>query len=271
MTTGRAPGWMVVSSEAAGGGVVEGWRPVEDLVQWGFAHAPVVMANEAHDGLARSIRTREMGVRMVRAAHEAGVRRLAMEALWCRPGEPPGPITAVPPDSGGYLAQPDMRRLIGTALDLGWSLWAYEATIEREAGSDPAEMLSMEFTNWREREQAGNLCELMAADPAEPLLVWCGNSHAGKEGDDVWVPMGWHFRDLSGIDPFVIDQTVTVAWEGEPRPWVGELLAPLAETLAAHGGTAGILRDQAPPPLNCRTNVDALVVSTDNALTGWPA
>ena len=37
---------------------MEGWRPVEDLVRWGFAHAPAVMANEAH---------------------EAGVRRLAME------------------------------------------------------------------------------------------------------------------------------------------------------------------------------------------------
>jgi len=53
---------------------VEAWRPVEDLVRWGFAHAPVVMANEAHNGLARSVRTREMGVRMIRAAHEAGVR-----------------------------------------------------------------------------------------------------------------------------------------------------------------------------------------------------
>jgi hypothetical protein len=60
---------------------VEGWHPVEDIVRWGFAHAPVVMANEAHSGLARSVRTRETGVRMVRAAHEAGVRRLAMEAL----------------------------------------------------------------------------------------------------------------------------------------------------------------------------------------------
>ena len=27
---------------------MEGWRPVEELIQWGFAHAPVVMANEAH-------------------------------------------------------------------------------------------------------------------------------------------------------------------------------------------------------------------------------
>ena len=58
---------------------MEGWRPVEDLIRWGFGHAPVVMANEAHSGLARCVRTREVGVRMVRVAHEAGVRRLAME------------------------------------------------------------------------------------------------------------------------------------------------------------------------------------------------
>ncbi len=51
---------------------MEGWRPVEDLVRWGFAHAPVVMANEAHSGLARSVRTWETGVRMVWAAHDAG-------------------------------------------------------------------------------------------------------------------------------------------------------------------------------------------------------
>jgi hypothetical protein len=157
-----------------------------------------------------------------------------------------------------------MRRLITTALELDWSLWAYEAIIEI---TDQAELLSMKFTNWREREQAGHLCQLLAAAPAEPLLVWCGNSHASKRGDSEWVPMGWHFRALSGTDPFVIDQTVSVAFEGEPRRWVQALLATLGETLTAYGGTAGILRDQAPGPLCGRTDVDALVVSTDNALT----
>jgi hypothetical protein len=38
--------------------VVEGWRSVEELVRCGFGHAPVVMANEAHSGLARSSGTR---------------------------------------------------------------------------------------------------------------------------------------------------------------------------------------------------------------------
>ncbi len=243
---------------------MEGWRSVEELTGWGFAQGPVVMANEAHSGLARCIRTRDVGVRMIRAAHQAGVRRLAMEALpWPAP-DTPGPIAAIPPVPGGYLAQPDMRRLITAALEQGWSLWAYDD--QPPAGTSQAEMLTMEYTNWREREQARNLCQLRAAAPAEPLLVWCGNGHLHKEAMGDWVPMGWHFRALSGTDPFVIDQTVTVTFRGEPRPWVPDLLAALGQTLAAHGGTAGILRDHAPAPLNTRPGVDAIVVSTENAL-----
>jgi hypothetical protein len=179
---------------------MEGWRPVGELTRWGFAHARVVMANEGHDGLRRCVRTREMGIRMIRAAHEAGVRRLAMEALpWPAEGDP-GPIRAIPPGCGGYLAQPEMKRLITTALELGWTLWAYDAPIH--------------------------------------------------------VP-----------DPFVIDQTVSIDWGGQSRSWLPGLLATLGPDLAAWDGTAGILRAQAPPPLHTRTGVDAVVVSTFNALT----
>ena len=39
--------------------------------------------------------------------------------------------------------------------------------------------------------------------------------------------MGWHFRAMSGTDPFVIDQTVTVAFDSRSQPWVQELLAAL--------------------------------------------
>jgi hypothetical protein len=72
---------------------VDGWCSVEEFTRWGFAHAPVVMANEAHSGLARCVRTREIGVRVIGAAHQAGVRRLAMEAL-------PRPEDARPGRSG---------------------------------------------------------------------------------------------------------------------------------------------------------------------------
>ena len=246
---------------------MQGWRSAEELVRWGFAHGPVVMANEAHSGLARCVRTREVGCRMVRAAHEAGVRRLAMEALPWPAGGTPGPIHALPPAHGGYLAQPDMRRLMGTALELGWSLWAYEAVFDVAGDADPAELLTMEFTNWREREQAGNLGRLLEAAPGEPLLVWCGNGHACKEAVSEWVPMGWHFRAMSGVNPFVIDQTVSVLFQGQSKPWLPALLASAGETLAAHGGTAGILHDQAPAPLCDLVGADALIVSTENTLT----
>ena len=78
--------------------------------------------------------------------------------------------------------------------------------------------------------------------------------------------MGWHFRAMSGTDPFVIDQTVTVAFDRRSQPWVQDLLASVGQALAAHGGTAGILRDHAPAPLNTWPGVDAVIISTHNAL-----
>src|SRR5215468_12320334 len=164
------PGCGVPSPGPAGGATMDGWHSVEELTRWGFAHAPVVMANEAHDGLRRCVRTRRVGVRMVRAAHEAGVRRLAMEALPWQPDGTPGPFRDIP-EQGGYLEQPDMRTLMTAALDLGWTLWAYEAVIDVRADRDPAEFATMEFTNWREREQAQNLCRVLAERPGEPVLV----------------------------------------------------------------------------------------------------
>jgi hypothetical protein len=50
------------------------------------------------------------------------------------------------------------------------------------------------------------------------------------------------------------------------QPWVQKLLAALGQTLAAHGGTAGILRDHVPAPLSSWPGVDAVIVSTDNTL-----
>jgi hypothetical protein len=246
---------------------MRGWRSVEELTRWGFSQSPVVMANEAHNGLTRCIRTREVGIRIVQAAHQAGVRRLAMEALPLDDADAPGPFRAMPPVSRGYLAQPDMRRLITTALDLGWSLWAYEAVIE--SGRDQSELLSLEFTNWREAEQARNLCRLIADAPADPLLVWCGNAHASKQPIDDWIPMGYHFSVQSGIEPFVIDHTVTIDFTGAGLgPWAQQLLSDLGETLAPGGGSMGILRGQAPKPLDCYPpGVDALVISTENTMT----
>lgn len=99
--------------------MLQGCCSVGALTLWGFGCSPVVMANEAHSGLARCIRIREVGVRVIQAAHQAGVRRLAMEALPRLAGGPARPVRDIPPSTAGYLVQPDMRRLITTALELG--------------------------------------------------------------------------------------------------------------------------------------------------------
>jgi hypothetical protein len=244
---------------------MDGWHSVEDLVRYGFTQARVVMANEAHNGLTRCVRTREFGARMVRAAHDAGVRRMAMEALPSPADGTFGPIRAIPAGAGGYLAQPDMRELIGTALELGWTLWAYEAPVPRGAG--PAWLRSRATASQREQAQAQNLCRVLAEAPAEALFVWCGNGHASRLVIGESVPMGYHFTALSGNAAFVIDQDVTVEFSGISEPWVPELIASISDRLDALGGTAGILREQAPLPLSVLTGVDAVVVSTDNTLS----
>ena len=39
---------------------MDGWCSVEDLTRWAFSRSPVVMANEAHNGLGRCPRTRRV-------------------------------------------------------------------------------------------------------------------------------------------------------------------------------------------------------------------
>jgi len=244
----------------AGVATSPGWYSVEELTRYAFGRSDVVMANEAHSGKLRCVRTRRVGERMIQAAHEAGVRRLAMEALYTVPVLTP--VTELPRAGGGYLGQPDMRSLMSAALQLGWTLWRYEDDVP--VGADPDYLVGLEYTNRRELSQAQHLNALVEAAPGEGLLVWCGNGHAYKAPVQDWVPMGHHFRALSGIDAFVIDQSVTVDFPGGSMlspEGQAELVAPLTE----FGGTAGLLREHAPDPLN-RMSVDALVVSTDNGM-----
>jgi hypothetical protein len=243
------------------------WRTPQELVQEGFGRGRVVMLNEAHDGLTRCVRTRRVGCQILAGAHAMGVRHLAMEAL--QPGDAEAANTSRRPPSAAhsYLAQPDMRELIQAALALGWTLWPYEADFDHAPAALVEQGLgSLAFTNWREAEQARNLAAVLAGLSAgERLLVWCGNSHASKAASPDWTPMGHHFAALVAEGAFVIDQTVTVALAGLEQRQAAPV-AELAPVLDRYGGTAGLLREDA-GPLSCWPGVDALILSTDNAMT----
>lgn len=233
----------------------ERWRGPEELVSLAFGRSRVVMMNEAHNGLLRSVRTRLLGQRIMPPAHEAGSRHFAMEALI-----PGVPQTFVP--AGGYLAQPEMRGLIDAAIDLGWNLIAYEADHARLRDLDPG----LEATNRREEEQARTLAAAVVALPSdERVLVWCGNHHLLKQEVGEWRPMALRFWELSGIEPFAIDQTPTVEFEGRERDatrWVHAYRS----VIDSHGGAAGFLSEEAPPSWPT-AGIDAFVLATENELT----
>lgn len=248
------------------------WRTPSELVTLGFARSRVVMINEAHDGLKRCVRTRKVGKGVLGAAHDAGVRKLAMEALAGAFADECNTKRKVPPNDLGYLGQPEMRELMQAALGLGWTLVPYEASSRKWLDGAPGRVgdattfMSMEYSNWREVEQARNLVAVLAGLPkAEKLLVWCGNGHNRKDRSDEWYPMALRFREQSGVDPFCVDQIPTVRFTPGENAFAERLLARHADALGARGGTAGFLREEGDDELREHPE-DAFILSTDNEL-----
>lgn len=248
------------------------WRSPEALVTIGYQRSTVVMMNEAHSGLQRCIRTREIGRRILPAAHQAGVRHLAMEALWPYHFAEEANRTRCLPTTltEGYLAQPEMRLFMQAALDLGWILIPYEPDIEAHP-EEVAKIQSLdpEGLNWREDQEAHNIVAALSALPSgAKLLVWCGWSHHSKmQFEDEFAPMGYRFYELSGIRFFGIDQVVTVNAYPEEAPKGPRLARKYASELAVHGGTAGFLTEESPVSfLRDREDHDAFILSTQNEM-----
>lgn len=239
-----------------------------DLVTLGLERSRVLMINEAHDGLRRCIRTRRVGRSILPVAHQLGVRHLAMEALYPGFAREANTNRRVPPAVDGYLGQPEMRNLIGTALDLGWTLIAYEP----EFGAEPPQLraldpMSIDRTNWRELEQARGLQRALAQIPGNaPLLVWCGNGHLVKVPVGDWLPMGLRFREVTAIEAFAIDQITTVCFDTPSRRDLSDrLVAKYGAHIEAAGDAVGLLA-QDEPLLDRPHGVDAYLFSLDNEL-----
>ena len=260
------------------------WRTPEELVTIGFVQARIVMMNEFHNGYLRCVRTREIGKRILPTAHQAGVRHFAMEALHPQFAEEANQMRNVPEVKQGYLVQPEMRALIQTALDLGWTLISYEADFDKmPAKLAQKDMMSQEVTNWREEAQAKNIIHALQPLSADAkLLVWCGNGHHIKElpnakmvlregklfpkpeNEPDWTPMGYLFKEISGMNPFTIHQEVT-----EESNVPEKILEECKAGLNAFGGTAGFLKEEIPhPALNrfATYNGDAFVFSVNNVM-----
>lgn len=242
------------------------WRAPQDLVQMGLRRSRVLMMNEAHNYPKRSIRTREVGKSVLPTAHAAGVRYLAMEALY------PHDIAKIAnrdrrlPDQKSladqaFLTQPEMRDFIHSALSLGWTLIPYEADLTQTTKiTDPMAQLS-----WRDEQQGRNLSSAVKELSSDArILVWCGLSHLSRAPAGQYRPMGLQFADISGIRPFAIDQTVTI--NTGTRASATELVQRFKNDLDRFGGTAGFLTEDGFDQFRSRPDVDAFIFSTDNEM-----
>ena len=82
--------------------------------------------------------------------------------------------------------------------------------------------------------------------------------------------MGYQFQQHSHINPFVIDQAVTVKFDPSDDFFETELIIPFTEELAKHDGTAGLLKEEIPASFARfgfqELSDDALLFSTENEL-----
>lgn len=76
--------------------------------------------------------------------------------------------------------------------------------------------------------------------------------------------MGYQFQQMSDINPFVIDQVMTV----HPSPAASRMLESYAPFLETMGGTAGFLKEEIPEQyrtlLQKYTGVDGFLLSIHN-------
>lgn len=237
----------------------EQWKSPEEIVEVGFQNSRVVMLNELHSGMLRCVRTRELGRQLLPTADAQGAGWLAAEAL-TEPFAEEANRTRKLPAGDVLLAQPDMRALLQSALDLGWQLVAYDVALHEA----PAGLSELEKDNWREQQQAWNLNQALRGLPPEAkMLVWCGNGHNSEVQLGPLRPMGLRFKELSGIDPYTIDQGITVSLGSQPDPVREGLRQAVAPVLAARKGLAALTAESVP----LAGGRDAYIFASDNSLS----
>jgi hypothetical protein len=152
-------------------------------------HYKVIMLNEAH---ARPVH-RAFTYSLLDGLYQQGYRYLAMETFnnysnHC--------LDSLNVFTGYYTNEPVAGELVRKALQTGYKLVSYEdTTVNRHTGSQ------------RDSIQAINIYDIIKKDPAAKILVHAGYGHICEEKIGEYIPMGWWFKKISGIDPFTVEQT----------------------------------------------------------------
>lgn len=160
----------------------------------------VIMINEEH----RTPFHRALTLQLLSALYAKGFRYFAAETINEEDAElnKRGYPTQ---KTGTYTADPIYADAIRTALKLGYKIVPYET---RDTTCKSPEDNPQFCTDKRERQQAQNLYDrILKNDPQAKIFVHVGRGHNAKAAiSKEFNFMAYYFREISGIEPFTIDQ-----------------------------------------------------------------
>lgn len=157
----------------------------------------VIMINEEHDTPMH----RAFTLRLLPVLYRKGFRYFAPETIVDDGINERGYATQ---KSGYYQSDPVYGDLVREAIRLGFKIVSYD--ISPDCTNPPGN--SDYCQDVRERSQAQNLYErILKSDPQAKILVHGGRTHIQKTKLETWALMGWHFKQITGIDPLTVDQT----------------------------------------------------------------
>jgi hypothetical protein len=150
----------------------------------------VIMFNESYNKPVH----RAFILSMLGDFYRRGFRYLAMEMLNNRSNRE---LTKLTQESGFYTAEPLAGEMVRTALDLGFTLVAYEDTLATNHSATE-----------RDSIQAANIYKVIQQDTTARILVYAGYGSIAEKNswDSSYVPMAMAFKRISGIDPLTVDQ-----------------------------------------------------------------
>ncbi|CAN1536455.1 hypothetical protein MCETHM1_01584 [Flavobacteriaceae bacterium] len=167
-------------------------QDAKEYILYRSKNEKLIIINEAHN----NSRHRVFTTSLLKGLYKNGYHFLGIEAL----DDTLINQRKFPVLKGGsmYIHESQYGNLIKEALDIGFTLFNYEYKwVKGKTQKD------------REREQAENIAKIMAQNPNAKFLIHCGYDHLneGTPGIKEWEKaMASRVHDLSGINPFTIDQ-----------------------------------------------------------------
>ncbi|MBL8299119.1 MAG: hypothetical protein JNN30_12340 [Rhodanobacteraceae bacterium] len=189
------------------------WRmaPAADTIVRLAKEQRAVFFNEAHNAAI----TRSLTLEMLPRLRELGYTHFAAETLY----ETDTALASrgYPNEASGFYTQePVYAEMVRTALKLGFTVIAYEATSEAVGDA-------------REKEQARNLYNrVFKNNPDARVVVNAGYAHIVESGKYLGgASMAQHFSKIAHINPLTIEQTMLIPHTevSQDHPYYRALLA----------------------------------------------